>query len=123
MREFLAESLVRLDHAYHSHSTHRERLHPPRAIPQREQHREDHRRQTAQDQNTLPLSLCPVPEYRLDDHHIAPRQPQRYPARAGNIRPLHEDRGICERRSEPKPWEPDVSEMADEPLERRPRDG
>src|SRR5712664_3303595 len=123
MREFLAESLVRLDHADHSYITYRERLHPPRAIPQREQHREDHRRQTAQDQDTLPLSLFPVPEYRLDDHHIAPRQPQRHPARTRDIRPLHEDRSVRERRSESEPREPNVAQMADQPFERRPRDG
>ena len=112
------ECLVGLDHADEADVARRQRAHPPGAVSPREDDRRQHERQPPY--HVRP-SDCPTVR-RQREHHIAPRQPARHAARAGEIGPLHQHRRVGERGPEPEPGEPDVAQVADEPLQRRPRE-
>ncbi len=117
----LVEALVRLDQADDADFTRRQRAHPPRPVAHREHHGCEHRPQPPPPQPRT--SHSPSPHYpRLYDGHVAPRKPQRDAARAGEVGPLHQDWCVGQRRAEAQPREPDVAEVADDPLQCRPAD-
>ena len=115
-RPLLVVPLVRLDHADEPDFPRREGAHPPRPVPPCERHRREHRDHRPPPQRPTPHSP------RGCQRHVAPGEPQRHPARAREVGPLHQDRRIRQRRPEAEPRESDVPQMADDPLQRRPRD-
>ena len=111
----LPEADVRLNEPHDARGAQRQRALAPRPVAPREGDAQEHHGGGLPPNRTSPFSLLPR-QQRLDDHHVAPGQPQRYAARARQVRPLHQDRRIGERRAEAQPGKPDVPLVADAPV-------
>src|SRR5207245_3153640 len=91
----------------------------PRAVAEREENSPQHRADAAH----TPTPPRPTPfDQRLDEHYVAPYQPQRHPPGPGEIGPLHQHGRAGERRAEPEPGKPDVALMSDRPIHGGPRE-
>src|SRR5881396_951768 len=103
----LPEADVRLHEPHDARGAQRQRALAPRPVAPREGDAQEHHGGRLPPNRTSPFSLLPR-QQRLDDHHVAPGQPQRYAARARQVRPLHQDRRVGERGAEAQPGKPDV---------------
>src|SRR4029077_14698441 len=116
----LPEALVGLDQAHGPDLADRKRAYAPGAMRPSGDHGREHRDSRTPPAGTAPRSA--LPHRPLHDHRIAPRQPERHPARARDVGPLHERRRVGERCAEAQPGEADVALMTPGPLDRRPGD-
>ncbi len=118
----LTEPLIGLDQPHDSDRAHRQRALTPRPVTPREGDRAEHSDERPPPNRTAPRCLLAPYQERVDQHHVAPRDPQRHAPRACEVRPLHEDRRVGERGAEPEPGKPDVTLVADRPVHGGPDD-
>ncbi len=117
---FRPEPFVRLHQPHRAELSERQGAHAPRAVGQHQGERRGHGGESADDCSARPLARSAAAREHLDDHHVAPHEPQRHAARSRQIGPLDQHRGVPERGPEAEPGKPDVPLVAHRPFDRRP---